>query len=863
MSPEQLGHYRIIGMLGEGGMGQVLLAEDTRLKRRVALKVLPEELAADPSRLGRLQREAEAVAALNHPNIVTLHSIEESGGTRFLTMELVEGQSLDKLIPPGGLPLAQVFDVGIAMADALAAAHEKGIVHRDFKPANVMLDARQHVKVLDFGLAKLGEEPRSADPNETATRDASLTGDGVVLGTVPYMSPEQVQGRELDERTDIFSLGVVLFEMCTGQRPFGGSNSAELISSIMRDEPRPVFEMRGDVPRHLGRIIAHCIEKDPERRYQSAKDVRNELRSLRKEVDSGSLSGAQIAASQEGAAAPPDVAAPVSGQASKPAATSGILPSPAERRPWITGAVVGAILVLVVIAAFWLGGRGSRGNDDADASIVPAAASEKSSLAVLPFQNLSSDQEQEYFADGLSEELMSALAKVEGLRVAGRTSSFAFKGKQETLSVIGEQLGVVHILEGSVRKSGDTVRITAQLVNASDGFQLWSETYDRTLDDIFAVQGDIASSVASALELTLLGGGNDGPAPDTEAYDLILQARFIMRQWSDETVDRGRGFVERALEIDPGYAPAWAEMGLVHMREWEMALNPEKIEKAMEAQKKALDTALELDPDLAVAHSRMAYWYMSNPRWDFVAAERSTERALALAPKDPVVLGNAGILFFKLGRFDDSIALSTQALRIDPLGILNYTNLGATYLGMEDWTNAEATYREALQLSPEQPGARSGLAEALFEQGRSEEAMKEIEAEPALWMKLVYKTEYLVNLGRRAEAEAVLAEIDEELPPDLGRFSRAFLSIKLRSSAEAERALKEVVGKDGDDYPVTVAELYAIKGDHDDAFRWLDRALELRDPMVTQIIVDSYLRPLHSDPRWKPYLKKAGFPVDG
>ncbi len=288
---QTLSHYRLVEKIGEGGMGVVYLAEDTRLKRKVALKVLPRAVASDPLRLERFQREAEAVAALNHPHIVTIHSVEESEGIRFLTMELVEGESLERALSPDGLPLPRVFDIGEALADALAAAHEKGVVHRDLKPANVMLTRDGGVKVLDFGLAKLAAEAtgtvsENKDPAKAPTRRGTLTGEGVVVGTVPYMSPEQVQGQPVDHRTDIFSLGVVLYELASGRRPFAGRTSAELVSSILRDAPRPLTELRDELPRHLGRIVAHCLQKEPRERFQSVLDVRNELGSLRREVDS-------------------------------------------------------------------------------------------------------------------------------------------------------------------------------------------------------------------------------------------------------------------------------------------------------------------------------------------------------------------------------------------------------------------------------------------------------------------------------------------------------------------------------------------------------------------------------------------------
>ncbi len=629
---QSLLQYRLIEMIGEGGMGAVYRATDTRLERDVALKVLPADLAADPERLERFQREAKAVAALNHPHIVTLFNIEHDGDTHFLTMELVEGSSLDRMLTPGGLALPQVFDIGIALADALAAAHEKGIVHRDLKPANVMIGPDQRVKVLDFGLAKLaaGETaaPGTLDSTSVATAAAApgrgLTQAGTVMGTAPYMSPEQLAGKPVDHRTDIFALGVVLYEMAVGHRPFAGESSAELVSSIMRDAPQPVTELRRDLPNHLGRIVNHCLEKGVTDRFQSALDIRNELRMLRKEIDSkvSSVSGVGPAASgtvlpatgtaHEPALTPPPAPAaqppmtasggqpPVSQPAAPPASSemppqAPPMPTPSQGMPAqatgsevhppastpptaypsgiepgskgrgaLWGALGGAAVVIALMVAFWMG---QRGKDDAggdatatDSAGVAATRSgsgsareastaapvEGASLAVLPFADRSPERDQEYFTDGLSEELMNALGGIEDLRVAGRTSSFAFKNKEVPLREIGEQLGVDNILEGSVRKSGDQIRVSVQLVKADDGFQLWSETYDRTLEDVFTVQDDIASSVAEALEMTLLGtaSAGDGDKANAEAYDLVLQARYIMKNTTEENMTRARELLE-------------------------------------------------------------------------------------------------------------------------------------------------------------------------------------------------------------------------------------------------------------------------------------------------------------------------------
>ncbi len=382
----KVGPYEIVAPLGAGGMGEVYRARDPRLGREVALKVLPEAVASRHDWLARFEREAKTVAALNHPHIVTIHSIEEAGAIRFLTMELVDGQSLDELLAPGGLPLPRALELSIALADALAAAHGKGIVHRDLKPGNVMLTRDGRVKVLDFGLAKLEERPPRPGsdtlPGTLAlTVDSPISTAGQVMGTVPYMAPEQIRGEAVDARADLFAFGIMLYELVSGRRPFAGKTLADVSSAILRDAPAPIQTVRPGLPRALDRIIGRCLEKDRERRFQSARDVRNELELVRREVESEARS--------------------------------------------------------------------------------PARAAEGPSIAVLPFANMSADPENEYFSDGLSEELLNVLAKNAGLKVAGRTSSFAFKGRHEDLREIGHKLGVATLLEGSVRKAGNRVRITA------------------------------------------------------------------------------------------------------------------------------------------------------------------------------------------------------------------------------------------------------------------------------------------------------------------------------------------------------------------------------------------------------------------
>ena len=417
----RLGTYEIISPLGAGGMGEVYRAKDLRLGREVAFKVLPPGVGADTGRLVRFEREARAVAALNHPNIVVLYAVEDEGDVRFLTMELVEGKSLDQHVVPGGLPLARVLEIGIELSDALNAAHEKGVVHRDLKPANVMLTREGRVKVLDFGLAKLAASDSEMDIDQAATRAIPLSGEGLVVGTVPYMSPEQIRGEEVDARSDLFALGIILYELAVGQRPFGGATAADISSAILRDTPDPLPSIRPELPGDLERIVSRCLEKNPGDRFQTARDVCNELR----RVD--------------------------------PA------PEPGKRT-----------------------------------TREKAAAPDIASIAVLPFANLSTDAENGYFADGLTEEVILMLSKLSALRVSSRTSVMPYRDRAGSPSQIADALGVTHLLEGSVRKSGSRIRIAVSLLDATADRSLWAEKFDGTLDDVFDMQDRVAQATVDA-----------------------------------------------------------------------------------------------------------------------------------------------------------------------------------------------------------------------------------------------------------------------------------------------------------------------------------------------------------------------------
>ena len=680
MIGQTLSRYKITGMLGEGGMGVVYRAEDPELGREVALKLLPAEMADNPERLERFRREAKAVAAINHPNIVTIHSIESIETTHFLTMELVEGESLDRIIPPGGMPLAKVFEIAVPLADALASAHESGIVHRDLKPANVMITGENRIKVLDFGLAKLVEDPDSetGDPALTAI-PTELTAVGMVMGTAPYMSPEQVEGRAMDHRTDIFSLGIVLYEMATGKRPFVGDTAAALVSSILRDEPPTVTEINESLPRHLARIIQHCLEKDPEARYQSAKDVRNELKSLRREVDSGSVTTGSGAV-----------------HISAPRSTG--------TRRYGLWAAAGFTAIIILAAGWWLGGGDGRASAVADvrsdgfnADVASAARSDMPSVAVLPFANMSADPDNEYFADGLTEELISALANVEGLRIPARTSVYALKETNLDIQEIGLRLGVDNILEGSVRKAGDQLRISTQLIKVSDGFNLWSETYDRTFEDVFVIQGEIAGNIVEALQLTLSPvekqALHSDRTTDFKAYEYYLRGRGHYRRRTRTDFESAREMFSKAIEIDSGYALAWAGLADTYTEFWR---NYESTEENLAQAEETSREAVELDPNLAEAHAARGFALGQRQLYDEAAGE--FRRAMELNPRLFEAYYYYGTVAFAAGRLETAADMFEKATEVAPDEIRALQLLPQIYTRLGRETAAAAANRQRVQV---------------------------------------------------------------------------------------------------------------------------------------------------------------------
>jgi TolB-like protein/Tfp pilus assembly protein PilF len=601
---QALGHYRITAAIGAGGMGEVYRATDTKLGREVALKVLPAEMAASPERLERFQREAKALAALDHPGIVTVHSVEEAEGVHFLTMQLVEGQALDRLVPEGGLPASQILEIATALAEALAAAHEKGIVHRDLKPANVMVTADGRVKVLDFGLAKItgAEHAASADsemPTDVQTRE------GVVMGTVPYMSPEQVSGLKVDHRTDVFSLGVLLYEMAAGRRPFQGRSSAELASAILRDAPAALGESRSDLPEGLSRVVARCLQKEPGQRFQTARDAAEALRDL----GSGSSSVTSTLTSAQ------------------PAAASATPSTGARRRE----------------EGFW--------------------------VAVLPFTHRGSDPGVEALAEGLTEEIVTGLSRFSYLRVIARGSTAQYASGTADVRAVGREIGARYVMEGSLRHAGGQLRVAVQLVDASSGAHLWAETYTRSFDPehVFEIQDDLVPRIVSTcadhfgvLARAISEAVRGKPVAELTSYEALMRGFGYHFRLSPEEHAQARDVLERAVERAPANADCWAMLSWVYSHEHAHGFNPRpgSLDRALAAARRAVDLA----PSNHLAQQALAVVLFF--RKDRAGCLGAAEQAMALNPHDGS--NEAFFLVTFMGDWERGTSLIRRAIELNP-----------------------------------------------------------------------------------------------------------------------------------------------------------------------------------------------------
>lgn len=754
-----LSHYRIVGELGAGAMGDVYLAEDVRLKRSVAIKVLPSSVTADSERVRRFEQEAQAASALNHPNIITVYDVGESETGRFIVMELVTGRTLRALIGEH-MPLETMLSVGHQMARALSTAHAAGITHRDIKPENVMVRDDGYVKVLDFGLARLlGAEASNAD----AVALSRLTTPGMIVGTVAYMSPEQAFGEAVGPPSDVFALGIVLYELVTGRHPFDSTTVLGLLHAIATQEPISAHQANPKLPLALSNLLTRMLAKDASVR-PAARDVAQALQTMER----GDGSGRTFAVT--------------------PTTTS---PRPAQ------------------------------------------------SIAVLPFANISGDAENEYFCDGLAEELLNALARIDALKVAARRSAFSFKGKNTEARVIGQALNVNTVLEGSVRRAGNRLRISVQLVSVADGFQLWSERYDREMSDIFDVQDEISLAVVGALKVKLFGDEQkklvDRYTSNADAYQLFLKGRFQAYKYTASGWKRAIDFFEQAVAIQPDYALAYAGLTTARGCLWFFGILPAK--ETIPQAKADYRRAMTLDPDLAEVHlsaAMITFFY----DWDWDGADQAFERSIALDQNNAEALSYYAMFLGFMGRFDEAAMQNKEALTLDPLSPLINMNVGWNYFAAGDTSEAAQLANKMIEMESDFYGAYWLKGVIDLSEGNFDSAVEHLNR--------------AVTLGGH---QIVLADLA----------SACSLSGK---DDEAARILDQLLVRRREYIPaICLARVYSRIGEHEKAVEWIEKAFEERNGEMVFLKAEidgaaegDVLRTLADDPRLVDVLRKMNLP---
>jgi len=788
MIDQTLGHYRIVEQIGQGGMGVVYRAQDERLNRDVALKVLPASTLPDEAARKRFRTEALALSQLNHPNIATVHDFDTQDGVDFLVMEYVSGTTLAQRLAGGSLPEKEVAGLGVQIVAAMEEAHDRGIVHRDLKPSNIIVTPKGQAKVLDFGLAKLMR------PANGGTLTTSLTQTEGIAGTLPYMAPEQLRGENADARTDLYAAGTVLYEMATGQRPFREELAARLTDAILHQVPVSPRALNARISAEMERIILKCLEKEPENRYQSAKEVGVDLRRL------GSVASASAARA----------VAPVQGlRWSRAALASG----------------AAAVMLLAALVVLNVGGWRER-------LLGRAAHAQIESLAVLPLTNFSRDPEQEYFADGMTEALITELAQISALRVISRTSVMRYKGTVKPLPEIARELHVDAVVEGSVARSGDHVRISAQLIEAATDRHLWAKSYERDLSDVLQMEGELARAVAREIQVKLTPQEQtrltSARTVNPEAHDAYLKGRYYMNKTTEENVNKGIKYFQHAISIDRGYASAYAGLADAYYLLSNLRLPPQE---AMPKARAAATKALELDQTLADAHTSLAV-VKAFYDWQWPEAENEFRRALKLNPSYAPAHLWYGTLLSDLGRHDEALAEIQRALEIDPLSVNTSERLGETYYWRRQYDLAIEQYRKTLEMDPSFFPAHWGLGWAYEQKGMLKEAIAE--------------DKETVRLGGGLGASALLGH--------------AYAVAGKKS--EAQQILRQLKSQSGKSFvsAYDLATIYVGLGEKERALTLLKDGYEQRAEGLVWLKVDPVFDSLRSDPRFQDLLRRVGLP---
>jgi TolB-like protein/Flp pilus assembly protein TadD len=836
-SGSRLGPYEILSPLGSGGMGEVYRARDSKLKREVAVKVLPPSLARDPDALARFEREALAVAALSHPNILSIFDFGTQDGTTYAVMELLKGDTLRGKLDAGPVPQKQAVDYSVQIARGLSAAHGKGVVHRDLKPENVFVSRDGHVKILDFGLAKRLDK---TDPDEltSAPTNSGRTGPGTVMGTMGYMSPEQVRGLPVDHRTDIFSFGAILYELLSGAKAFKRNTASDTIAAILKEEPPELSQSGAHISPSLDHIVRHCLEKDRENRFQTAKDVAFALSEASDALAPG-----------EHALAAPHKKAPLLAAAAPARLFVGIL------------AAAGLFLIILL----WRG-RSPAAPPSGDSS------RERRSIAVLPFQNLSPDPENAFFADGMTEDILTQLAKIRDLKVISRTSVMRYKGTTKPLQTVAAELGVGTVLEGSVRRSGNRVRIVGQLIDVRTDEHLWAETYDRDLKDVFAIQGEVAERIAGALRAALSPAEKrriaQKPTGSLEAYDDYLKGREFYYRYRKEDNEAAIGLFKKALDLDPNFSLAYAGLGDGHAQR---ALRFGFPQSEFQASEVAARKAIALNPELADGHKALGLVQYSKGAYPESLA--AYKRAIQINPSYAVAISTVCLALRNMGRLDEALPSCLRAVALDPTNPVFATGLGSTYEMLGELKQAEHWFKRCLELQKDLGQGHAYLIAFYLRQNRDADALRQARESASLfpndsWIAHAGAVAELLTghttpaqklfegvrtpfKGVRTGSRTTGAGVETHL---------AYLDVVAGKRYEAESLLDESLAVDRREaeqgnrdwsVPFDTACVHALHGNKDEAFRWLEKAVDagwLGWPLGTR---EPALDSLRADARFK------------
>lgn len=802
----RVGEYEIQSLLGAGGMGEVYRARDLRLHRDVAIKVLPAFVSSDPERLRRFEQEATAAAALNHPNILAVYQMGTHGGAPYLVSELLEGETLREQIRRGPLAVRKATDYAVQIARGLAAAHEKGIVHRDLKPENLFVTKDGRVKILDFGLAKLTQQSRYSE--QSAPTVSKGTEAGVVMGTVGYMAPEQVRGQAADHRADIFAFGAILYEMLAGKRAFQKPTSAETMTAILNEEPPGMSQVVPNVPPALQRVVHRCLEKNAEQRFQSASDLAFALESF---SDSGPL--------------------PLGAKALQGRSSLGW--------KWIAALTVASALaaIFVVVLAPSIAKVGNWRARLPGWRSIGSNTEQVHSLAVLPLQNLSGDPEQEYFADGMTEQLTADLSKIGGVRVISRTSAMRYKGANKPLPEIARELNVDGVIEGSVQRSGNRVRITAQLIHAPSDTHLWADSYERDLRDVLSLQDEVARDIANKIKIRLTPTeqarlSSSGPV-DPQAYQSYLEGRYYWNMRTEEGLNKGIAYFRDAIEKDPHYALAYAGLAQSYITLDGYGIVPDK--EAFPPARAAALKALQLDENLAEAHTALAV-VRAHYDSDSVAAEKEFKRAIELNPSYATAhQWYAEEVLSPLGRHKEAIAQSKRALELDPLSSAINAWFGAILFWAGENDEAIAQLQKTIEMDRNLPIAHLWLGRVYLEKKMFKEAIDEFQSSVNLSGRQPF---YLASLGY---GYAVT-----------GQTKAAAKILKQLTELSARKYVSAY----------EVAALCAGLGRKDQAFQWLQKTCEegACSSTMRDVKSDPAFDSLRSDPRYAELVGKIGLP---